>query len=312
MTADQTPENNPMVHATGLVKKFGDFTAVDGITFDVHKGETFGMLGPNGAGKTSTLRMMSGLSPVTSGELEIDGIDATANPRSVRDVIGVVSQHDGLDPDISVRDNLTVYGFYFGLNREMAGKRADEVLDFFGLKARGADSVDDLSGGMRRRLTIARSFLSRPRLVILDEPTTGLDPHSRNRVWEQLAVLKNSGVTVVMSTHYMEEAAILCDRLVIMDEGHILAAGTPDDLIRDQAGAEVAQIRPEPGQRDSVQRQLKESGHETIEIGAIFAVRGTNGERADLSNISGARISYRAANLEDVFLRLTGRDLDDE
>lgn len=312
MTANQTANNKPMVRAAGLAKKFGDFSAVDGISFEVRPGETFGMLGPNGAGKTSTLRMMSGLSPVTSGELEIDGIDATTNPRSVRDVIGVVSQHDGLDPDISVRDNLTVYGFYFGLDRGMAGRRADEVLDFFGLRARGGDSVDDLSGGMRRRLTIARAFVSRPRLVILDEPTTGLDPSSRNRVWEQLAILKNSGVTVVMSTHYMEEASILCDRLIIMDEGHILASGTPDELIHEQAGAEVAQVRPEEGQRDSVQRQLKDSGYEISEIGAIFTVRGENGSRADLSGITGARVSYRAANLEDVFLSLTGKDLQDE
>jgi len=312
LTANQTANNKPMVRAAGLAKKFGDFSAVDGISFEVRPGETFGMLGPNGAGKTSTLRMMSGLSPVTSGELEIDGIDATTNPRSVRDVIGVVSQHDGLDPDISVRDNLTVYGFYFGLDRGMAGRRADEVLDFFGLRARGGDSVDDLSGGMRRRLTIARAFVSRPRLVILDEPTTGLDPSSRNRVWEQLAILKNSGVTVVMSTHYMEEASILCDRLIIMDEGHILASGTPDELIHEQAGAEVAQVRPEEGQRDSVQRQLKDSGYEISEIGAIFTVRGENGSRADLSGITGARVSYRAANLEDVFLSLTGKDLQDE
>ena len=312
MTANQTANNKPMVRAAGLAKKFGDFSAVDGISFEVRPGETFGMLGPNGAGKTSTLRMMSGLSPVTSGELEIDGIDATTNPRSVRDAIGVVSQHDGLDPDISVRDNLTVYGFYFGLDRGMAGRRADEVLDFFGLRARGGDSVDDLSGGMRRRLTIARAFVSRPRLVILDEPTTGLDPSSRNRVWEQLAILKNSGVTVVMSTHYMEEASILCDRLIIMDEGHILASGTPDELIHEQAGAEVAQVRPEEGQRDSVQRQLKDSGYEISEIGAIFTVRGENGSRADLSGITGARVSYRAANLEDVFLSLTGKDLQDE
>jgi lipooligosaccharide transport system ATP-binding protein len=249
---------------------------------------------------------------VTSGELEIDGIDATTNPRSVRDVIGVVSQHDGLDPDISVRDNLTVYGFYFGLDRDMANRRAAEVLSFFGLKSRGDDSVDDLSGGMRRRLTIARAFVSRPRLVVLDEPTTGLDPSSRNRVWEQLAVLKNSGVTVLMSTHYMEEAAILCDRLVIMDEGRILASGTPDQLIQDSAGAEVAQVRPEDGQRDSVHRQLRDSGYEIAEIGAIFTVRGLNGMKADLSGIKGARISYRAANLEDVFLSLTGKGLQDE
>jgi len=301
-----------MVRASALVKKFGDFPAVNGISFKVRSGETFGMLGPNGAGKTSTLRMISGLSPVTSGELEIDGIDATTNPRSVRDVIGVVSQHDGLDPDISVRDNLTVYGFYFGLDRDMANRRAEEVLSFFGLKSRGDDSVDDLSGGMRRRLTIARAFVSRPRLVVLDEPTTGLDPSSRNRVWEQLAVLKNSGVTVLMSTHYMEEAAILCDRLVIMDEGRILASGTPDHLIQDSAGAEVAQVRPEDGQRDSVHRQLRDSGYEVAEIGAIFTVRGLNGMKADLSGIQGARISYRAANLEDVFLSLTGKGLQDE
>ena len=172
-----------MVRAAKLVKKFGNFSAVDGISFAVQRGETFGILGANGAGKTSTLRMMSGLSPVTSGQLEIDGIDATANPRSIRDVIGVVSQHDGLDPDISVRDTLTIYGFYFGLDRKLAARRADEVLGFFDLRSRGGDSVDDLSGGMRRRLTIARAFVSRPRLVVLDEPTTGLDPSSRNRVW---------------------------------------------------------------------------------------------------------------------------------
>ena len=301
-----------MVRAAGLIKKFGAFTAVDGISFEVRRGETFGMLGPNGAGKTSTLRMMSGLSPVTAGELEIDGIDATANPRSVRDVIGVVSQHDGLDPDISVRDNLTVYGFYFGLDRDTARRRADEVLDFFALRARGDDSVDDLSGGMRRRLSIARAFVSRPRLVILDEPTTGLDPASRNRVWEQLAVLKNSGVTVVMSTHYMEEAAILCDRLVIMDEGRVLGAGTPDQLIQDLAGAEAAQVRPEEGRREDVQRQLKDGGHDVSDIGAVFVVHGSDGQRADLSTISGARVTYRAANLEDVFLTLTGRGLRDE
>ncbi len=312
MTPNQPPDNQPMVRAAGLVKKFGGFTAVDGISFEVRRGETFGMLGPNGAGKTSTLRMMSGLSPVSAGELEIDAIDATANPRSIRDVIGVVSQHDGLDPDISVRDNLTVYGFYFGLDRDIARRRADEVLDFFDLKSRGGDSVDDLSGGMRRRLTIARAFVSRPRLVILDEPTTGLDPSSRNRVWEQLAILKNSGVTVVMSTHYMEEAAILCDRLVIMDEGRILGAGTPDELIQELAGAEVGQVRPQAGQRESVKRQLAEGGHESSEIGAIFVVRGVNGARVDLSNISGARVTYRSANLEDVFLSLTGRGLRDD
>jgi lipooligosaccharide transport system ATP-binding protein len=165
---------------------------------------------------------------------------------------------------------------------------------------------------MRRRLTIARAFVSRPRLVVLDEPTTGLDPSSRNRVWEQLAVLKNSGVTVVMSTHYMEEAAILCDRLVIMDEGRILGAGTPEELIRERAGADVAQVRPEAGQRDSVKRQLKETGYEVSEIGVIFTVRGSNETRADLANISGARVSFRPPNLEDVFLSLTGRGLRDE
>ena len=312
MTADQTSNSEPMVRAAKLVKKFGNFSAVDGISFAVQRGETFGILGANGAGKTSTLRMMSGLSPVTSGQLEIDGIDATANPRSIRDVIGVVSQHDGLDPDISVRDNLTIYGFYFGLDRKMAARRADEVLGFFDLMSRGGDSVDDLSGGMRRRLTIARAFVSRPRLVVLDEPTTGLDPSSRNRVWEQLAVLKNSGVTVVMSTHYMEEAAILCDRLVIMDEGRILGAGTPEELIRERAGADVAQVRPEAGQRDSVHRQLEETDYEVAEIGAIFTVRASNGRRADLTKISGARVSFRPPNLEDVFLSLTGRGLRDE
>ncbi|MFW6174576.1 MAG: ABC transporter ATP-binding protein [Chloroflexota bacterium] len=311
-TQAQEPADGPMVAASGLYKRYGDITAVDSISFEVRRGESFGMLGPNGAGKTTTMRMMSGLSPLTGGTLVMDGLDARTHGRAVRDVMGVVSQHDGLDPDISVRQNLVTYGFFYGMSRRVAGQRADEALEFFGLTQRAGDSVDDLSGGMRRRLAIARAFVSHPRVVILDEPTTGLDPHSRNRVWEQLAKLKTAGATVIMSTHYMEEAAILCDRLVIMDHGRILASGTPDELIASYAGSEVARIRANDGQRALVLEQLAETGYGYSEVGAVIVVWGRNGERPELSGIDGARVSYRPANLEDVFLSLTGRELRDD
>jgi len=221
-----------MIEVRGLVKLFGALRAVDGISFEVRRGETFGLLGPNGAGKTSTMRVLSGVSPISDGSVRVAGLDAIRQGRAVRRVLGVVTQHDGLDPDVSVRQNLELFGFLAGLTRRRAAQRTVEVLRFFGLVARADDDVEDLSGGMKRRLAIARALVVEPQVLVLDEPTTGLDPQSRNRVWEELAQLKAAGVTILMSTHYMDEAAMLCDRIAIINKGQVLACDTPANLKR--------------------------------------------------------------------------------
>ena len=304
--------DSPIVRAVGLVKRFGDVVAVDGIELEIERGETFGLLGPNGAGKTSTMRMIACVSPVTEGTLSVDGLNVKSHSRAVRDRLGVVAQQDGLDPDLNVRENLIVHARYFGIRGETARRRADEMLEFFGLSGRATSAVDSLSGGLKRRLTIARAFLTYPELVILDEPTTGLDPQSRSRVWDRLADLKAAGVTIIMSTHYMEEASMLCDRLVIMDHGRILAQGVPDELVRDYAGPETAIVRPLPGYRAEVLGWLSERGHSFQDSGAVFSVTGSGGQRADLTELRHVTIFYRLSNLEDVFLNLTGRELRDE
>ena len=297
-----------------VVKRYGKLTAVDGVSFDVGRGETYGLLGPNGAGKTSTMRMLSATSPLTSGTMSVAGFDVTTQGREARQVMGVVTQKDGLDSDLPVRQNLEIYGYMSGLSRGAARSRAAEVLEFFGLSEREKDDVDALSGGMKRRLAIARAFMPRPRVMVLDEPTTGLDPQSRNRVWEQLTVLKLSGVTILMSTHYMEEAATLCDRVAVMDHGRILDEGAPDELIARHAGSEVAQIRADSSSRQGVMDTLKAGGYQFFEVGAVINVSSKNGERPalDVAELNGVRLSYRAATLEDVFLALTGRELRDE
>ncbi|MBI2965092.1 MAG: ABC transporter ATP-binding protein [Chloroflexi bacterium] len=286
--------------------------AVDRITFDVRAGETFGLLGPNGAGKTTTMRMMACISPPTSGELSVNGLDVYRHSRAIRDFLGVVAQHDGLDPDLSARNNLIVHARYYGLLGKPAEARADEVLEFFGLTAKAGDDVDNLSGGLKRRLTIARAFMHRPRMVILDEPTTGLDPQSRNRVWEQLAVLKQAGVTIAMSTHYMEEAAALCDRLVIIDHGRILAEGTPGEVVHRFAGSETAIIRVEPGAREPLVASMTQRGYHVYDHGTALVVHGRDGDRPVVDGVDATRISYRTSTLEDAFLALTGRELRDE
>lgn len=303
---------DPVVRAEKLEKKYKRITAVDRISFEVRSGETFGLLGPNGAGKTTTMRMMSCISPPTSGALSVLGMDVRRDSRAVRDSIGVVAQHDGLDPDLSARDNLIVHARYYGLRGVAAGARADEVLAFFGLTARAGEEVDNLSGGLKRRLSIARAFMHRPRMVILDEPTTGLDPQSRNRVWEQLANLKREGVTIAMSTHYMEEAAALCDRLVIIDHGRILAEGTPEELVLRIAGAQTAMLRVDPKARAEVVEVLAERGYQAHERGMLIAVHGKDGERPRVEDLGIAHVAYRPSTLEDAFLALTGRELRDE
>ena len=307
--------NDSVIKATDIRKLYGDIAAVDGITFAVQPGETYGLLGPNGAGKTTTMRMLSGLSPVNSGSIEVAGIDVVKDNRAVREVMGVVTQHDGLDGGLTVFQNLFLYGFLAGLSRKNSKDRAHEVLEFFGLRDRAKSNTYELSGGMKRRLVIARSMMTSPKVIVMDEPSTGLDPQSRNRVWEELAVLKDAGVTVLLSTHYMEEATILCDRLSIMDNGKILDEGTPDQMIDRHAPKEVAQLRVAPASLRTVREYLTGRDISFREVGALVSVIGANGDRPDLSGLSeveGVRTSYRAGNLEDVFLSITGRELREE
>src|SRR5919108_5978717 len=233
----------PLVHARGLVKRFGALVAVDGIDFRFERGEAFGFLGPNGAGKTSTMRMIGCVSPVSDGELRVLGMDPATDGTRIRDRLGVVPQEDTLDLELTVRDNMLIYGRYFGLSRPVIRERADELLEFVQLTDRRNDRVDLLSGGMRRRLTVARALMNRPELMLLDEPTTGLDPQARHLVWERLYQLKRRGVTLVLTTHYMDEAEQLCDRLVIMDDGRIAAEGSPRQLIDRHSTREVVELR---------------------------------------------------------------------
>ncbi len=302
-----------MISVTELHKTFGDIHAVNGISFEVKKGETYGLLGPNGAGKTTTMRMLSALSPLTSGTIEVNGINVSESGREVRENLGVVTQHDGHDNGLTVLQNLTLHGYLEGLSRKQAKERAIEVLTFFGLEDRKTANVYELSGGMKRRLAISRALLTRPSVVVLDEPTTGLDPQSRNRVWEQLAVMKRAGVTVLMSTHYMEEASTLCDRLAIMDHGKILEEGAPDELVERHAGQEVAQVRTSSESALAELRdRLTNTNFRLNEVGAMATVTSENGNRPDISGIDGVRVTYRQGNLEDVFITLTGRELRDE
>lgn len=302
-----------MICVQDLHKTFGEIHAVNGISFEVKKGETYGLLGPNGAGKTTTMRMLSALSPLTSGHIEVGGINVTEHGRDVREILGVVTQHDGHDSGLTVLQNLTLHGYLEGLSRSKSKERAIEVLTFFGLEDRQNANVYELSGGMKRRLAISRALLTQPPVVVLDEPTTGLDPQSRNRVWEQLAVMKRAGVTVLMSTHYMEEAATLCDRLAIMDHGKILDEGAPDELVDRHAGEEVAQVRTRSeSARAELRERLTGTPFHLIEVGAMATITSDNGNRPDIADIDGVRVTYRQGNLEDVFITLTGRELRDE
>ena len=230
----------------------------------------------------------------------------------MRNVLGVVTQQDGLDTDLNARDNLITYGFITGLSRAQAEKRADAVLMYFDLTDKAKEEIDNLSGGMKRRLAIARAFMAKPQVIVLDEPTTGLDPQGRNGVWQELETMKQAGVTVLMSTHYMDEAAALCDRLAIMHHGKILTEGAPDELVVRHAGSEVAQVRVSNGARQDVVNWIGNAGFEYRESGAVITVSAHNGDRPDLSGLEGVRVSYRPSNLEDVFLSMAGRKLTDE
>jgi lipooligosaccharide transport system ATP-binding protein len=305
-----------LVRARGLTKRFGGFTAVDGIDFDLIRGEAFGFLGPNGAGKSSTMRMLGCVSPPTQGDLTILGGDPVRDGAAIRSRLGVVPQEDTLDGELSVRENLLVYGRYFGLPRKLISERTDQLLDFVQLTERAGDQVDPLSGGMKRRLTIARSLINDPDILILDEPTTGLDPQARHVVWDRLFRLKQRGVTLILTTHYMDEAEQLCDRLVVMDNGKFVAAGTPRELIAQYSTAEVLELRFAPGLMEDAVQKVKDLSPERMEVTAdrllLYAADGDEFlARVREAGLAPLTELVRRSTLEDVFLHLTGRTLVD-
>ena len=308
-----------MIRARGLRKAFGDLEAVKGIDIDVRPGEAFGFLGPNGAGKSSTMRMIAAVSPPTSGELSILGLDPARDGSAIRARLGVCPQEDTLDNELSVRDNLVVYGRYFGIPRAEVASRADELLQFVQLTDKAGSKVDDLSGGMKRRLTIARSLINRPELLLLDEPTTGLDPQARHVLWDRLFRLKQEGVTLVLTTHYMDEAEQLCDRLVVMDKGLIVAQGSPLDLIRQHSTREVTELRFGVGEHATLVERVSEAVADIAErVEALpdrLVIYTEDGEaalaRVHEHGFEPAAVLVRRSTLEDVFLHLTGRTLVD-
>jgi lipooligosaccharide transport system ATP-binding protein len=305
------------------VKRFGDFTAVAGVDVDVRRGEAFGFLGPNGAGKSSTMRMIGCVSPPTDGLLRILGRDPRRDGPAIRARLGVCPQLDNLDLELTVRENLTTYARFFGIPRRVARRRADELLDFVQLSERADSKVEPLSGGMKRRLTIARALVNEPEIVLLDEPTTGLDPQARHLVWERLFRLKQQGVTLVLTTHYMDEAEQLCDRLVVMDKGRIAAEGSPAELIRAWSSREVCELRFPVGEGAGPERFAADVGA-LVDRGLVQRVEAlpdrlllyTDDGDAALSAVTSAGVRplsslVRRSSLEDVFLRLTGRTLVD-
>ncbi len=305
-------DTQDIIVARALTKRYGELTAVDGISFSVRRGECFGFLGPNGAGKTTTIKMISCVSPVTDGSLAVDGMHVQIDQRAIKTILGVVPQDDNLDPELTVRQNLRAYARYFDIPRQAAEARIDEVLDLFQLTEKQKDRIDSLSGGLKRRLTVARGLLNSPKILVLDEPTTGLDPQARHLVWQTLRKLRARGVTMLLTTHYMDEAANLCDRLVVMDSGRIIAEGTPQELIGRYAGRDVVEVQPTPEERAAVLAYLEgHTGLTVEESGDILYIysNGENGFNAAGLRSVAERVSYRSANLEDVFLKLTGRGL---
>jgi lipooligosaccharide transport system ATP-binding protein len=311
---DRSPaSDSPLIRARGLTKRFGAFTAVDAVDFDVAQGESFGFLGPNGAGKTSTMRMIGCVSPISDGELSVLGRDPRADGPRIRSRIGVVPQQDTLDTELTVRENLVIYGRYFGLSRAECRRRADELLEFAQLAERANDQVEPLSGGMKRRLTIARALINEPDLLLLDEPTTGLDPQARHLLWDRLYRLKQRGVTLVLTTHYMDEAEQLCDRLVVMDKARIVAEGSPRELIERYSTKEVTELRFPVGVQETLNGQLDGLAERVELLPDRVLLYADDGEAAvEAAHRRGLRpetVLVRRSSLEDVFLRLTGRSL---
>ena len=310
----ETP-TEPLVCARGLTKRFGDFTAVDGIDVEVRHGEAFGFLGPNGAGKSSTMRMIGCVSPVTSGTLRVLGMDPAADGPRIRARLGVVPQEDSLDMELTVRENLLIYGRYFGLAKPVIRERAEQLLDFVQLGDRRNAKVDSLSGGMKRRLTIARSLINEPEVLLLDEPTTGLDPQARHVLWDRLFQLKQQGVTLILTTHYMDEAEQLCDRLVVMDKARIVAEGSPPELIGRWSSREVVEVRFQPGEHEAMADKLGDLGGRVEVLPDRILLYTDDGDSAASAvherGLRPVGVLVRRSTLEDVFLRLTGRTLVD-
>ncbi|PKG33509.1 ABC transporter ATP-binding protein [Methanoregula sp.] len=299
-----------IIKAHDLKKNYNSTVAVDGIQFTVKKGEIFGFLGPNGAGKTTTMKMITCVSPRTSGTLTVLGMDPEEKPAEIKQSLGVVPQETNLDPDFTCFGNLYYYSLYFNIPKDEATRRADELLEFVQLTEKRDVSVDKLSGGMKRRLILARALVNRPDILILDEPTIGLDPQARHLIWEKLRSLQARGNTIVMTTHYLDEAARLCDRLVIMDNGKILVEGAPADLVREHVGDEIVEVEGS----DDVVTCLRERGVPFEKTGDMVQVTGTTEKarevaRTILDRCQPARMITRPATLEDVFLKLTGRNL---
>ena len=304
----------PLIHARGLRKEFGELTAVDGIDFDVARGEAFGFLGPNGAGKSSTMRMIGCVSPPSAGTLRILGMDPVTQGPEIRARLGVVPQADTLDNELTVRENLIIYGRYFGLSRAEVRERADRLLEFVQLEERAGSKVEPLSGGMKRRLTIARSLVNEPDVLLLDEPTTGLDPQARHVVWDRLFRLKQQGVTLVLTTHYMDEAEQLCDRLVVMDRGRIAEEGSPLELIQRLSSREVVELRF-GGSAPEVDERVFDGQVARVEVLPDRVLLYTDDGDAIVpvahDRLRPQSVLVRRSTLEDVFLRLTGRTLVD-
>ncbi|HUF54184.1 MAG TPA: ATP-binding cassette domain-containing protein [Dehalococcoidia bacterium] len=303
-----------IISASGLVKRYGDFTAVDGVTFDVHRGECFGLLGPNGAGKTTTIRMITCVSPVSGGELLVDGMPVQDAPREIKSLLGVIPQESNLDAELSVRQNLRVYARYFDLPSREAERRIDEVLNFFQLNDKQNARIDELSGGLKRRLVIARGLINNPKILVLDEPTTGLDPQAKHMVWQKLRQLRTRGVTMLLTTHYMDEAEHLCDRIVIMDHGRIIAEGSPRPLIEEHVGEDVIEVHLGAQDPASAMDRLMRYADLRIErfddILYVYKPADSEFDPRTIEDFTD-RLVYRKANLEDVFLKLTGRALAD-
>jgi len=302
-----------LISARGGTKKFGDFTAVDGIDFDVAKGESFGLLGPNGAGKSTTMRIIAATSRRTSGTISILGRDPEEHGPQVRAHLGVVPQQDNLDTELTVTENLYIYGRYFGLSKKFVNKKVEELLAFAQLEEKKDVKVEALSGGMKRRLTIARALVSEPDILMLDEPTTGLDPQARHILWDRLFRLKEDGVTLIITTHFMDEAEQLCDRLVVMDKGKIMAEGSPAELIKQYATREVLEVRFGSDRNKEVAPILREMCDRIEELPDRILLYVEDGE-ALLEKIVAKKLHpntslVRRSSLEDVFLRLTGRSL---
>ncbi|MCD4820482.1 MAG: ATP-binding cassette domain-containing protein [Methanococcoides sp.] len=298
----------PVIVGKDVRKEFGEFTAVDSVAFSVDEGELFGFLGPNGAGKTTTMRMIQCISPMTSGTLEVFGLDVNVHQREIKFKMGVVPQENNLDPDFTVYENLLIFSRYFDIPEDEAKKRVDELLEFVHLEERRDTMTDSLSGGLKRRLVLARALINRPRLLILDEPTVGLDPQSRHLMWDKLKGLKKQGVTIVLTTHYLEEASQLCDRLVIMDNGKILVEGSPTDLIQEHIGSAIVETDKDPKVISCL--DVHQVNYEVLgEEIQIYTDKPQEITDHLLSECKLTSVTARAATLEDVFLKLTGRKL---